>query len=46
MSIKLSSWVWENSPLEGTSLLIHLALADGANDAGVTWPSVQTIATK
>lgn len=34
MSIKLMTWVWENSHYEGKKLLLHLAMADHANDEG------------
>jgi hypothetical protein len=44
MSIKWMVWVWENSPFKQAQLLIHLKLADFANDNGVCWPSVETIA--
>ena len=40
------SWVWDNSPYEGKALLIHLAMADFANDAGILWPSQVTLAKK
>jgi len=46
MSIKIMSWVWENSPYEGKALLIHLALADFCNDAGECWPSQATLSRK
>ena len=46
MSIKVMSWVWEKSPYEGKVLLIHLAMADFANDVGECWPSQQTLADK
>jgi hypothetical protein len=46
LSIKIMSWVWENSPYEGSALLIHLALADHANDDGTCWPSQTGIAGK
>lgn len=46
MSIKIMSWVWDNSPYEGAALLLHLALADFANDAGECWPSQVTLAAK
>ncbi len=46
MSIKIMSWVWDNSPYEGKALLIHLALADFANDSGECWPSQNTLAKK
>ncbi|MCI0348139.1 MAG: helix-turn-helix domain-containing protein, partial [Acidobacteriales bacterium] len=46
MSVHWSSWVWSNSPYRGTDLIVHLALADMANDEGVSWPSVKTLAER
>lgn len=46
MSIKVMTWVWDNSPYSGDGLLIHLALADWANDDGACWPKQTAIATK
>lgn len=46
MSIKIMSWVWDNSPYEGKQLLIHLSLADWAGDNGICWPKQETIAKK
>lgn len=46
MSIKIMSWVWDNSPYEGKALLLHLALADFANDEGECWPSQTALARK
>lgn len=46
MSIKVMSWVWDNSPYDGKALLVHLALADFANDSGECWPSQTTLARK
>lgn len=46
MSIKVMTWVWDNSPYTGAALLMHLALADWANDDGLCWPSQRTIAHK
>lgn len=46
LSIKIMSWVWDHSPYEGKALLLHLALADFANDAGECWPSQPTLASK
>lgn len=46
MSIKIMSWVWENSPYSGKQLLIHLALADFCNDDGICWPNQETVAKK
>ena len=46
MSIKIMSWVWDQSPYEGKALLIHLAMADFASDEGLLWPSQVTLAKK
>lgn len=46
MSIKIMSWVWDNSPYSGSALLLHLALADYANDSGECWPSQVSLAAK
>jgi hypothetical protein len=44
MSIKIMSWVLDYSPYEGKARLIHVVLADHANDEGLCWPSQKTIA--
>lgn len=46
MSIKFMTRIWEHSPQEGAALLMILAIADHANDQGVCWPSVRTLARK
>lgn len=46
MSIRLMTWVWAQSPYSGQRLLLHLALADFANDDGVCFPSHGTLAKK
>jgi hypothetical protein len=46
MSIRIMAQVWDSSPFEGRALLVELALADFANDEGVCWPSVETLAKK
>jgi hypothetical protein len=46
MSIRIMTSVWQSSPYSGDRLLIHLALADFANDEGECWPSQATIARK
>lgn len=46
MSIRWISAVWIESPYRGEHLLLHLALADFANDEGICWPSVRTLAKK
>lgn len=40
------SHVWERANVDKGTLLVLLALADWANDEGVCWPSVPTIAKK
>lgn len=46
MSIKVMTWVWDNSKHEGTELLAELSLADWANDDGVCWPNLTRIAKR
>lgn len=46
MSVRWITVVWERSPYKGERLLIHLALADFANDEGICWPSQRTLAHK
>jgi hypothetical protein len=46
MSIKIMTWIWENSLEEGTNLLMLLAIADHANDDGVCWPSIARLAQR
>lgn len=46
MSIHVMSDVWKHSPYTELRLLIHLALADYANDDGEAWPLHETIAAK
>lgn len=46
MSIKIMSQVWENGPNDRGELLVLLALADFANDAGECWPAMSSIAAK
>lgn len=46
MSIKVQSHVWEHSPAKGGELLILLAIADFADDTGIAWPSIDTLAQK
>ena len=46
LSIKQMSLVWERADVSQGTLLVLLALADWANDAGVCWPSVPAIARK
>ncbi len=47
MSIALMTRVWATAePREAVDRLMLLALADNANDAGVCWPSVPTLARK
>jgi hypothetical protein len=46
MSVRWISVVWSSSPYRGERLLIHLALADFANDEGRCFPSQTTLARK
>ena len=46
MSIKIMTQVWETADSKGSELLLLLALADSANDQGVCWPSLPTLAKK
>lgn len=46
MSIDLMNQVWKHANLTGTKLIIMLALADMANDEGICFPSIETIAHK
>lgn len=46
MSIDVMSWVWKNSKQEGGALLTLLAMADFADDNGICWPSIPTLAKK
>lgn len=46
MSVRWISAVWSHSPYRGERLLIHLALADFANDEGSCYPSQATLARK
>lgn len=47
MSLKVSTYVWENSKQKGTGLLLMLAIADFAHDdGGGSYPSIATLARK
>ncbi|MBP8291458.1 MAG: helix-turn-helix domain-containing protein [Caldilineaceae bacterium] len=46
MSVKIMARVWDDSMHTGSALLMLLAIADHANDEGVCWPSVETLAAK
>lgn len=46
LSIKIMTAIWENSDREGSQLLLLLAMADHANDEGICWPAVDTLAKK
>lgn len=46
MSVKIMSKVWDAAPCRENALITLLALADWANDEGVCWPSIQTLADK
>ncbi len=48
MSAKATAYVWDFSPFNGSTLLVHLALADVANDAheNELWMSLGSISKK
>ena len=46
MSIRLMTRVWDLELGSHTEKLVLLALADNANDDGVCWPSIGTLAEK
>ena len=46
MSIEIMSAVWKGAEMRGAPLLVLLALADYANESGVCWPSIMTLALK
>jgi len=46
MSIKAITWVWEHSPYKGTQLLIHLSLADIADEEGQTVVNYEWLADR
>lgn len=46
MSIKRITSVWDSSQHSGTALLLLLALADNADDNGLAWPGVSTLAQR
>ena len=45
MSIRAMNWAW-GQPLTPTSKLILMALADAADDEGLCWPGIKTLAGK
>ena len=44
MSNRASTLVWDHAHYTGTRKLVLLALADAANQEGLCWPSMKTIA--
>lgn len=46
MSVRVSSRVWESSAQSGGGLLMLLAIADFADDDGVAFPAVATLAAR
>ena len=46
MSVRIISQVWKLSKLQGGALLVLLAIADFANDEGMAYPSISTLAQK
>ncbi len=45
MSVAATNWAW-GQKLKPTPKLILMALADAANECGICWPSVSTVADK
>ena len=45
MSVRASTWAWRQT-VRSTERLVLVALADMANDHGVCWPSVATLARR
>jgi hypothetical protein len=46
MSIRVTTTVWEHSRQTGSALLVMLAIADQANEDGICWPSIGSLARK
>ena len=46
MSIRVSQIVWDHAPYDAGSLLVLLALAEWADDSGLCWPHVESIARR
>lgn len=46
MSVRIMARVWAHSRRKDGELLVMLALADFANDAGESWPSIRLLAQK
>ncbi|MCG6219239.1 helix-turn-helix domain-containing protein [Vibrio diabolicus] len=46
MSVKVMSYVWDIPSFKGSDKLVMLCLADHADDSGICWPSIDTIARK
>ncbi len=46
MSVKVMSYVWDIPSFKGSDKLVMLCLADHADDSGLCWPSIDTIARK
>ena len=44
MNNEMLGWVWENSPLKGSQLLVHLALAADASSSGYCWSTTAHVA--
>lgn len=46
MSIEVSATVWKHAPVDGSAMLLLLALADFADEDGGCWPSIATLADR
>lgn len=46
MSISVIDYVWKNSTRKGAALLVLLAIADFADETGLAFPAIKTLAVK
>jgi hypothetical protein len=46
MSIRLMTYIWDSGPENQSERFVLLALADFANDEGICWPSIPTVANR
>ncbi|MCK4340736.1 MAG: helix-turn-helix domain-containing protein [Phycisphaerae bacterium] len=42
----MTNYVYDNSPVKGSALLVLLALADRADDRGICWPAISDVARR
>lgn len=46
MSIAVMTRIWKSSATKGSGLLLLLAIGDNANEDGIAWPGIETLAAK